>query len=60
MEYYIFFPVLIVDILPGKESYIALYCSFEISGTNLKQNQFSLRTSMWSPFAINVDLVKTM
>ena len=46
--------------LPGKESYIALYCSFEISGTNLKQNQFSLRTSMWLSFAINVDLVKTM
>ena len=24
--------------LQGKEAYIALYCSIEISGTNLKQN----------------------
>ena len=48
MEYYIFFPILIVDIYKVRKltEHFTVVLKFQV---NLKHNQFSVRTSMWLP-----------
>ena len=46
--------------LQGKESYIALYCSFEISGTNLKQNQYVTASCLFLVMWIALHFMKNM